>query len=147
MTTLVMLMALVGAGGELDFSWIEEFGQVDPWTAQPGWLNRPSPTASVTTDGQAACFRVDEPGMGMKWSVPLKGVWLDELPWLVVRYRADNLDTQSIDYLVYANDGVSEPQLSAIRLCDAKTDGAIEECLPMDVGCLMVVGTAVRPRP
>ncbi len=123
MTALVMLIGMVGAGSDLDFCWVDHFGQVQQWIAQPGWLTRPSATASVTTDGQTACFSVDEPGTGMKWSVSMPSVWLEELPCLIVRYKAENLDTESTDYLLYADDDVAERQLSAIRLCDVKADG------------------------
>ncbi|MHC4405895.1 MAG: hypothetical protein ACYTG0_40140, partial [Planctomycetota bacterium] len=123
MTALLALMGIVVAGSDPDFHWVDDFHQVQRWIAQPSWLTHPSPTASVTTDGQLACFRVDEPGSGMKWSAPMPSVWLEELPYLVVRYKAENLATESTDYLVYADDDVAERQLNAIRLCDVKSDG------------------------
>ena len=48
---------------------------------------------------------------------------MEATPWLVVRYRAENLDTERTDYLVFADDGVEGRQLDALRLCDAKYDG------------------------
>ena len=128
MTALVMLMGMVGAGSDLDFCWVDDFGQVQQWIAQPSWLTRPSATASVTTDGQTACFGVDEPGTGMKWSVSMPSVRLEELPYLIVRYKAENLDTESTDYLVYADDDVAERQLNAIRLCDVKVRRPVACC-------------------
>ncbi|MBM4034442.1 MAG: hypothetical protein FJ291_22075 [Planctomycetes bacterium] len=77
----------------------------------------------MTSDGQAACFRADEPRKGMKWSAPMPLVSLDETPWLALRYRAESLDTQSEDYLVYLDDAVQGRQLHALRLCDTIADG------------------------
>ena len=48
----------------------------------------------MTSDGQVACFRVDEPEAGMKWSASIPGVWREELPYLVVRYKAENVATE-----------------------------------------------------
>ena len=93
------------------------------WQAHPTWLGNSSPTASVTRDGGALCFQVDEPGRGMKWSAPLPLTPLDERPFLVLRYRAENLATTSEDYLIYLDDGQSSKQLNAFRLMDAVADG------------------------
>jgi len=120
---LLLAAATAAAGGLDDFHWREDFDKPGRWTPQATWLANPSPTASVTSDGKAACFRVDEPRKGMKWSAPMPVVALDETPWLVVRYRAENLNIASDDYLVYLDDGVRGRQLNAIRLSDAKADG------------------------
>jgi hypothetical protein len=76
MSAFLVLMGIVEAGTELDFHWVDDFHQVRCRAVQPSWLTHPSPTASVTTDGQVACFRVDETGTGMKWSASMPGVWL-----------------------------------------------------------------------
>ena len=121
---LACMTSSVALCGDLDdFQWREEFSKVDQWTPQVTWLGNPSPTASVTTDGQAACFRVDEPRQGMKWSAPLDMVPLAHTPWLVARYRAEGLNTQSDDYLIHLDDRVEGKQLRAIRLCDTVADG------------------------
>ena len=119
---LILPSAVFGAELE-DFHWREDFATVERWAAQPTWLASPSPTASVASDGQAACFRVDEPGKGMKWSLSIPMVSLAETPWLVVRYRAENLLTRSDDYLLYLDDHVEGRQLHALRLSEAVADG------------------------
>jgi len=123
------------AGAQDDFYWQETFDDVERWERQPDWLGNPSSTASVTGDGQQACFRVDEPGRGMKWSGPMLPIALDDTPYLIVRYRAENLNTSSTDYLVYLNDGLQDKQLHAIRLCDVMPDGKWHT-LAVDVAAL-----------
>ena len=121
---LVALLASCGAAGGLDdFHWREEFTDAGRFTAQVSWLSNPSKTASVAIDGEAAVFRVDEPRRGMKWSAPTPLISLADTPWLVLRYRAEKLNTQSTDYLVYLDDRVKGKQLNALRLCDAEPDG------------------------
>ena len=53
----------------------------------------------------------------------MPAISLDEFPYLVVRYRAENLNTDRTDYLVYLNDGIPNKELHAIRLCDVAADG------------------------
>jgi hypothetical protein len=120
---LLLFPSAIVAAGLDDFHWREECEKADRWTPQVAWLGNPSPTASVTSDGQIACFRVDEPGKGMKWSASMPLVSLEETPWLVARYRAENLNTQSDDYLIYLDDRIEGKQLHALRLCDALADG------------------------
>ena len=115
--------AALAAGGLDGFHWREEFADAGRWAPQPTWLSAASKTASVTSDGQAACFRVDEPRLGMKWSASMPMVGFAYTPWLVIRYRAENLNAQGEDYLVYLDDRVPGKQLNAIRLCDVKSDG------------------------
>jgi hypothetical protein len=121
---LLGLCGIAAAGAGLrDFYWRDEFADADRFTAQRTWLSNPSDTASVATDGEAACFRVDEAQKGMKWSAPMPAVSLAETPWLALRYRAENLNTGSTDYLVYLDDGVAGTQLNAVRLADVVADG------------------------
>ena len=117
------ILSLAAAGELDDFHWRADFTGVARWIAQPSWLSAPSPTASVTTDGHTACFRVDEPRKGMKWSLALPMVPLAETPWLVLRYRAENLLRQSDDYFLYLDDGIEGRQLHALRLSEAVSDG------------------------
>ncbi len=119
----LVLVACAVAGDLDDFQWREEFADAGRWEPRPTWLSAVSRTASATSDGQAACFRVDEPGLGMKWSATMPTAGLADTPWLAVRYRAENLRTQGDDYLVYLDDRVPGKQLNAIRLCDARADG------------------------
>ena len=123
---VVMFLALpiLAQAGDLDdLCWTQQFTQADPWTSQPKWLSSSSPTASVTSDGTEICFTVNEPGLGMKWSAPLPAVSLTEQPYLVLRYRAENLNIASTDYLLHLDDQDPGHQLHAIRLCDAHADG------------------------
>ena len=117
------LPILVQADDLDDLCWTQQFTQTDPWTPQPKWLSHPSPTASVTSDGTATCFAVDEPGLAMKWSAPLSAVSLAEQPYLVLRYRSENLNTAGADYLLHLDDQDHRHQLYALRLCDAQADG------------------------
>jgi len=119
----MLFAAVASAGGLDDFHWREEFADAERWRPRVTWLGNPSRTASVTSDGQVACFGVDEPLRGMKWSASMPMVSLADTPWLVVRYRAEKLNTKRTDYLVYLNDRVRGKELHAIRLCDAVPDG------------------------
>jgi hypothetical protein len=106
-----------------DLCWTQKFTRTDSWTPQPKWLSHPSSTATVTSNGTAICFAVDEPGRGMKWSAPLAAVSLMEQPYLVLRYRGENLNTASTDYLLNLDDQDNRHQLHALRLCDVQADG------------------------
>ena len=117
------LVSVAAAADPDDFLWRDDFTDAKGWTARPGWLSNPSSTASVGSDGQVGCFRVDEARRGMKWSCPVPQVALEETPWLVVRYRAENLQAQGGNYLVYLDDHVAGRQLCALRLSDAEADG------------------------
>ena len=55
------------AEGPDDFLWRDDFTDARGWAARPAWLADPSSTASVSSDGQVGCFRVDEARRGMKW--------------------------------------------------------------------------------
>ena len=123
--TALLLVAASAAGGELDdFHWREDFADAGRWTPQPSWLSNASPTASVSSDAGVACFRVDEPGRSMKWSAAtMPAVTLEQSPWLVLRYRAENIAADSADYLIYLDDGVRRRQLSPVRLRDVVCDG------------------------
>jgi hypothetical protein len=123
MSCLLLLIGLLGSGPDLDFYWIDELHDVQKWQARPDWLSHPDSAATVTSNGRMGCFRVTLPGHGMKWSLPVKGVWLDETPYLLIRYKAENLVTDSDDYFVFADDHRPKGQLNAIRLSDVESDG------------------------
>jgi hypothetical protein len=117
-------MPVLARAGDLDdFAWTQFFTRADQWTPQPTWLSNASSTATVTIVGRTACFAVDEPGRGMKWSARPPAVWLADLPYLSLRYRAENLDTSQADYFVYLDDGRPGKQFHALRLCDVISDG------------------------
>jgi len=103
--------------------WYDDLADVAPWKPQPGWLGNPAGTATLASDAGCARFGVTEPGQGMKWSRDLPPVSLAETPWLVLRYRAENLNRQHSDYLVYLRDGNTDRQLSPLRFADVDADG------------------------
>ena len=126
----VLLLALTlgdvksGLSAEWEyFGWREECRDAAVWTRQPGWLGNASPTAAAKNEAESICFRVDEPGRGMKWSLATPAIMLDETPWLVVRYRAENMDTHGTDYFLYVNDHLPGRQLSPLRLRNVASDG------------------------
>jgi hypothetical protein len=127
MNALLLICALQLAAADpalanSDFLWREEFQDAGRWTAQPAWLGNGSAAASAKSDGNAVAFHVVEPRHGMKWSSTFDAISTLDLPWLVLRYKAQHLDTKSSDYLVYVRDSRGR-ELYAIRLCDARCDG------------------------
>lgn len=104
--------------------WYDDFADASPWKTQPGWLANPSATASISSDAGVAAFRVDEPHQGMKWSRDLPPIALAETPWLVIRYRTENLNQQHSDYSIYLRDGNAKRQLSPWTPNDLIGDGA-----------------------
>jgi hypothetical protein len=123
-----LLMAAVGWAGDViapdDLAaWHDDFSIPEAWQAKPDWLSNPDQAATVARDGDAACFRVEQPGQGMKWRRFIPPVPLAEAPYLFLRYRAVNLNTGGEDYLVFADDHVADNQCRPVRLCDAIADG------------------------
>lgn len=104
--------------------WYDDFCDVWPWKQQPGWLANPSATASLANDAGVAAFRVEQPNQGLKWSRDLPPISLAETPWLVIRYRAENLNRQHSDYVIYLRDGDAQRQLSPWTPQDLVADGA-----------------------
>lgn len=99
-------------------AWHDDFAAIDAWQARQDWLSNADTSASVSSVGGVACFQVDAPGKGMKWSRSTRPVSLDEAPYLFLRYRAVNLKTDGEDYLVYLDDGVPSKECRPIRLSD-----------------------------
>ena len=127
MHTVAVLLTLLAAPADWtpetdEFLWIERFHTVDEWRPRPEWLSNSAARAVAVRDGQAACFRVDEPGRGMKWWRPIAGVSLAERSYLLIRYRAENLYTARTDYLLFADDRAAGRELYAVRLNEAKAD-------------------------
>jgi len=104
--------------------WYDDFADVSLWKPQPAWLANPSATATLTSDAGVAAFRVDQSHHGMKWSRDLPPIALAETPWLVIRYRAENLNQQHSDYVIYLRDGNAERQLSPWTPKGLIVDGA-----------------------
>lgn len=120
---VVLAASVSGAVEPGEFEWCEPFATADAWQPEPSWLANASPTASVECDGRVARFGVDEPGRGMKWSASMAGVELSELPYLVLRYRAERFDVARDDYFVYLKDDVPGTELQAIGLNEVAADG------------------------
>ena len=106
-----------------EYAWRDDFGITTAWQTRPDWVSNPSPAPSATSSDGVACFRVDEPGRGMKWSRSLPRVSLAESPWLVMRYRAQNLERAREDYLVYLQDGHAGRELAPVKARDLIADG------------------------
>ena len=104
--------------------WYDDLADLAPWISQPSWLGNPASTATLASENSVARFHVDQPGQGMKWARDLPRVSLAETPWLVLRYRAEDLNRQHSDYLVYLRDGDPGRQLAPLTFADAVADGA-----------------------
>ena len=119
---LLPCLAIAANEGIYDSGWRDDFATVDKWAAQPTWLSNACPEAKATTDGQVACFTVPTPSRGMKWGQDIPGVWVPETRFLVVRYRAEGLKTDSDNYFIYVNDAGTK-ETSPVRLKDMVADG------------------------
>lgn len=100
----------------------DEFDSAAAWEAHPDWLTGASAGAEVAVANGVACFRVPEGDRAMKWSRSLAGVSLADMPYLALRYRAENLVPEGEDYFVYLDDG-GPAQCHALRLKDLVSDG------------------------
>ena len=100
----------------------ENFDSLATWSAQPTWLSNPSRAANATCTDGVACFAVPEPKRSMKWSRLMPGVVLEEMRYLVVRYRAENVRAEGSDYFVHLDDG-GKSACTALRLDDVVADG------------------------
>lgn len=104
--------------------WYDDLADVSSWKPQPSWLANPSPTATLASEAGVAAFRVEPANQGMKWSRDLPRISLAETPWIVIRYRAENLSQIHTDYVIYLRDGDSKRQLSPWTPKDLVADGA-----------------------
>lgn len=120
--SLLLLLSLALPAGAED-AWRADAGSAASWALQPGWQANPSPAAAVRAQQGALLFSVPEANKAMKFSRSVRPFPLSYYRYLVVRYRAENLQTNSDNYLVYVNDGTPDG-CYAIRLQDAKSDGA-----------------------
>ncbi len=111
----------------------------------PGWEMRPSFLANPTTNAQvlasdgANTLQVDQAGKGMKWELPLQPFDSGYYPYLVVRYKAQNLGGGG--YSLWAFDG-SREGLEIVNPRDLTADGQWHD-LAVDLVLRGVVG-AVR---
>ena len=103
--------------------WQDECAATNDWRPQPSWLGNPSSAASLLAEDGTVCFQVSEPGRGMKWSRNLPPIELAEAPWLMMRYRVQNLTRESQDYLIYLRDGQGGRELAPVKPPDLIADG------------------------
>ncbi|UCH34376.1 MAG: hypothetical protein JSV65_17910, partial [Armatimonadota bacterium] len=97
-----------GRRAACDALYTDDLRDIEAWRQMPDWLPNPSDSATLTRTADGARFSVPEAGRGMKWLRSVSRIWLDEAPWLVVRYRAGNVKRVN-DYFIWldAGDGVN----------------------------------------
>ncbi|HIE08975.1 MAG TPA: hypothetical protein EYP65_03915, partial [Armatimonadetes bacterium] len=74
------------------------------WEPKPDWLRNPAERWQVERKGPITGFKVTSLGRGMKWwaSIPPRlRVDFSLLPYLLVEYRARNVNTSHPDYAIY----------------------------------------------
>jgi hypothetical protein len=102
---LVVLTMLSGAS-LADEAFRDDFDDTASWSARPDWLSYHTDNPMASSEEGIGKFEVAEPGKGMKWLRPLdEPVDIELSPWLVIRYRAVNLDPVKPDYVVWLKDG------------------------------------------
>jgi len=80
-----------------------EFNTVEGWEPLPHWVpNRARKPRASAQDG-VAHFSVLEPGKGMKWRLHVAPVPASHMGYIVVRYRAQNID-RSAGYFLWGFD-------------------------------------------
>lgn len=112
----------LGAVDLFEVGWVEDFATTKGWTAEHGWLSNSCPQAELSVADGVACFSVVTPGHGMKWQRPVRDLWIGEDRFLVIRYRAEGVLTDSDEYLLYVDDGFG-PETRPFRLRDVVCDG------------------------
>ncbi|MFA4029962.1 MAG: hypothetical protein GDYSWBUE_001298 [Candidatus Fervidibacterota bacterium] len=119
--------------------WRLDAKSAPPWKAMPNWLGNPSPSATVEATNEGLRFFVPEAGKGMKWLVNARWVNTNRFRYLVIRYKAFGLNTQSRDYFIWVNDGSRRPDEARylLRLSDLVSDGqwhfAIADLRELDI--------------
>ena len=123
-----------------------EFDVPAGWEARPSFQGDPASNPEVTVADGIVTLRVSEPGLGMKFALPLRPFSSDLHTYLVLRYRAENL---AGGYAVWVYDGSKggleilntsaltrdgQWHVAAIALWAAGTIGAVRELLT-DVRC------------
>jgi len=147
---LVACNVFAADGSAADFlerlGWRAALDRPDAWKAMPSWLGNPCSDAVVRRTSIGLAFLVPERGKGMKWSRRCAPVWLPETPFLILKYRARNVDTTQDDYAVYLDDR-GKTELHAVRLDQLKNDGKWRR-IAVDVRSLTrretVVGLALQ---
>ncbi|MHB0959087.1 MAG: DUF6259 domain-containing protein [Pirellulaceae bacterium] len=102
----IVLWHFTGLAGWAEEAVRDDFLDVRSWIARPEWLSPHSDKAVLSAEAGIAKFEVAEPGQGMKWWRSFAEPADAELsPWLVLRYRAVNLDVHTPEYVVWLKDG------------------------------------------
>jgi len=99
--------------------------QPGAWTAQESWLGNPTDECAVAATETGLRFAVARAGQGMKWSAALPES-IDDMLYLSVRYRAQNLDPQNWNYFLYLaaeGGGQSREEQYCVSLADVQADG------------------------
>lgn len=122
---IVAIAALVGfaitASAQGTF-YPPELGDPQTWQAMPAWLSARADHHPVTATAEGLEFRIAEPARGMKWLAAVSGVDAGELPYLVIRYRCRNYQTQT-DYLLWLRDDAHRSGLYLLAKDDISADG------------------------
>ncbi|MCE5240021.1 DUF6259 domain-containing protein [bacterium] len=114
---LVLLVATVAwAQAKLPLGFDTDPG----WEMRPSYLANPTAKAQLVAASGVNTLQVDETGKGMKWELPLQPFDSGYYPYLVVRYRAQNLGGGG--YSLWAFDG-SREGLEIINPRDLAADG------------------------
>ncbi len=121
MRVLTLAFALLAAAGPL---WAQaelplEFRADPGWQALPSYLGNAAARPAVRAVDGAVELRVDEPGKGMKFRLPLKAFDYGSGDYLLLRYRAANLGT---GYALWA-EHAGGPGRELVRTTDLKADG------------------------
>ncbi|NPV49083.1 MAG: hypothetical protein HPY69_19235 [Armatimonadetes bacterium] len=107
---LVVLIMLTGAS-LADDAFRDDFDDVAAWQARPDWLGYASANPVARSEAGIGKFEIGEPGKGMKWLRLLDDpVDTEMCPWLVIRYRAANLDPVRPDYVVWVKDNARQKE-------------------------------------
>ncbi|MDW8321388.1 MAG: DUF6259 domain-containing protein [Armatimonadota bacterium] len=120
---LALLAIAVEAQGRV--GWRVDTSKAALWQPMPAWLGNPDNTARVERTAEGLRFVVAQEGRGMKWLYNASWVNTQRFRYLVVRYRARGLHTDSNDYFLYLNDNSGLPLASrfVLSLADLRADG------------------------
>lgn len=123
-----------------------EFDDASGWEARPSFQADPASNPEVVAADGIVTLRVSEPGLGMKFALPLRPFDSDLHTYLILRYRAENL---AGGYAIWVYDGSTggrdilntsaltrdgQWHVAAIDLWAAGVIGSVRELLT-DVRC------------
>lgn len=112
---LLVVFTMLSGVSLADEAFRDDFDDVALWEARPDWLGNASASPVLISEAGIGRFEIAEPGKGMKWRRLLDDpVDAEMCPWLVIRYRAANLDPVRPDYVVWVKDNAR--QKDGVRL-------------------------------